>query len=190
MAFRQPLLLLVLVLTSVACKTPARRVEPPQITPPPADSREGQVGFEVVADLPASVPHLESDQEYRPAYALPTNPLPIYPAELLRHNLPPQEVVVRVIIDSDGNVARFEESLVPSKVDPNYRSDFVRAVEETVRSWTFEPAHIREFGPSSDDDGDGQPDFLILRKHTSLTSYHDLRFIFEVKEGRGVVTGG
>lgn len=98
--------------------------------------------------------------------------------------------MVRVIIDSNGNVARFEESPVPSKVDPNYRSDFVRAIEEMVRSWTFEPAHIREFGPSSDDDGDGKPDFLILRKQTELTSYHDLRFLFEVKDGRGVVTTG
>lgn len=189
---RQALFLLVLALTSVACKTPAPRVEPLRAAPPPppAINREGQVGFEVVADLPALVPHLESDQEYRPAYALPTNPLPVYPAELLPHNLPPQEVVVRVIIDSEGNVARFEESPVPSKVDPSYRSDFVRAIEETVRAWTFEPAHIREFGPASDDDADGQPDFLILRKHTSLTSYHDLRFIFEVKDGRGVVTGG
>lgn len=73
---RQPLFLLALALTSAACKTPAPQVEPLRAAPPPppAVNREGQVGFEVVADLPASVPQLESDQEYRPAYALPTNP--------------------------------------------------------------------------------------------------------------------
>jgi hypothetical protein len=59
-----------------------------------------------------------------------------------------------------------------------------------VKSWQFAPASIRAFGPGPDDDGDGKADFTVLKAETALTSYHDLRFFFEVKDGRGVVTGG
>lgn len=176
--------ILLLALAGAACKTAAPRAEPP-----PRDNREGQVGFEVVSDLKPTVPPLEAEEEYEPAYPL-ENPLPVYPAALLPRNLPRQEVVVRVIIDGEGRVARFEESPVASKADPLYRADFVRAVEETVRSWSFFPANIRRFGPGPDTDGDGQSDFVELKESRTLTSYHDLRFFFEIKDGRGVVTTG
>lgn len=182
---RTAAVLIALALFQVGCKTSTARVEPS-----PLVSREGQVDFEVVGDLEPSVPVIEADQEYNAAYAVGANPLPAYPEELLRHNLGRQEIVVRVIIDPEGRVARLEESPVPSKGDPAYRADFVRAIEATVKSWQFAPASIRSFGPGPDDDGDGKADFTILKTETALTSYHDLRFFFEVKDGRGVVRGG
>lgn len=189
------ILFLVLASFTLGCRTAAGPVEPsPGVSPkpetPPGVSREGQVDFEVVGELKPSVPVLEADQEYSAAFPMGPNELPVYPEELLRHNLGRQEIVVRVIIDTQGRVARLEESPVPSNGDPAYRADFVRAVETAVRSWQFAPANIRAFGPGPDDDGDGKGDYILLKSETALTSYHDLRFFFEIKEGRGVVTSG
>lgn len=152
-------------------------------------NRAGVVGFEYAAELRPTLPKLEGGQEYRAAYALPENPLPVYPPQLLELGLPRQEVVVRVVIGSDGAVERFEDSPVLSRVDPRYSSDFDEAVRSAVREWRFEPAFIRTFGPGPDNDGDGKPDFLIMSGSEQLTSYHDLRFAFEVRDGRGVVSG-
>jgi hypothetical protein len=178
--------IVILALACVACKTAAA----PKVEALPRDNREGRVGFEVVSDLKPNVPVLGAAEEYRAAYPFPENPLPVYPASLLQHNLPRQEVVVRVIIDGDGNVARFEASPVTSNVEPLYKDDFVHAVEETVKTWRFDPANIRTFGPGPDTDGDGQSDFVEMKDSRNLTSYHDLRFFFEIKDGRGVVTSG
>ena len=183
-------LFLLLALFSTGCKTPMGVPAGPVEPPSPGISREGQVGFEMVGDLKPTVPVIEADQEYNAAYAMGSNDLPVYPEDLLRHNLARQEIVVRVIIDTEGRVARLEESPVPSKGEPAYRADFVRAVEAAVKSWQFAPASIRSFGPGPDDDGDGKGDYTILKSATALTSYHDLRFFFEVKNGQGVVTGG
>jgi hypothetical protein len=176
-------ILLGLALACAACKSSSPRVQPPQ-----PRLGEGQVSFQLIDEVEATTPSLEAGQEYSSAYPLPDNPLPIYPAALLPQALPRQEIVVRVIIDGEGNVARFEESPVPSKADPAHREDFVRAVQETVRAWQFHPARIRGFGPGPDYDADGEPDFAVLVTDATLTSYHDVRFFFEVKNGRGVVT--
>lgn len=149
----------------------------------------GVVGFEYAAEVRPTLPKLEGGQEYRAAYALPENPLPEYPPQLLPLGLPRQEVVVRVVIGSDGAVLRFEDSPVPSRVDPRYASDFGAAVRTAVREWRFEPAFIRTFEPGPDNDGDGKSDFPIMRGSEQLTSYHDLRFAFEIRAGRGVVNG-
>ena len=152
-------------------------------------TRSGVVGFEYAAGLRPTLPTLSVGQEYRAAFALPENPLPEYPPPLLAFHLPRQEVVVRVVIGADGTVVRFEDSPVPSSVDPRYLADFVEAVRSTVSSWRFEPALIRSFEPSPDYDGDGKSDFPVMSGFERLTSYHDLRFAFEVKEGHGVVSG-
>ena len=47
--------------------------------------------------------------------------MPVYPAELVPLGLRKQHIVVRVIIASDGRVARLEESPLPSDADPQYR---------------------------------------------------------------------
>ena len=179
-------ILLGLALLCAACKSA------PPVKPKPPQPRlgEGEVSFQVIDEVEATTPSLEAGQEYNSAYPLPDNALPIYPAALLPQALSRQEIVVRVIIDDQGNVARFEESPVASKVDPAHRVDFMRAVQETVQSWKFHPASIRGFGPGPDYDADGKPDFAILVTESTLTSYHDLRFYFDVKDGRGVVTGG
>lgn len=152
-------------------------------------SRAGVVGFEYAAELRPTLPKLEEGQEYRAAYALPENPLPVYPTRLLELGLPLQEVVVRVVIGSDGAVVRIEDSPVPSRVEPRYASDFGEAVRSAVREWRFEPAFIRTFAPGPDYDGDGKSDFPVLSGSEQLTSYHDLRFAFEIRDGRGVVNG-
>lgn len=149
----------------------------------------GIVGFEYAAEVRPTLPKLEVGQEYRAAYALPENPLPEYPPRLLRLGLQRQEVVVRVVIGSDGVVVRLEDSPVPSHVDPQYAPDFDAAVRSAVREWRFEPAFVRTFEPGPDNDGDGKSDFLLLRGSELLTSYHDLRFAFEIRDGRGVVNG-
>lgn len=177
-------ILLGLALACAACKSA------PPAKPPQPRLGEGEVSFQVIDEVEASTPSLEAGQEYSSAYPLEDNALPTYPTALLPQALPRQEIVIRVIIDGEGNVARFEASPVPSKGDPAYQEAFVRAVHETVQSWKFHPASIRGFGPGPDYDANGEPDFAILVTESTLMSYHDLRFFFEVKDGQGIVTGG
>ncbi|MEZ5314309.1 MAG: hypothetical protein R2862_12045 [Thermoanaerobaculia bacterium] len=177
-------LFLAIPLTLAACRTVP--------TPPPAGAASGgrgTVGFSFLEGVPPTLPVLDSNQEFRPAYADPANPLPSYPEDLERLDLPRQEVVVRVIIGADGSVERIGEAPVPSQVDPSSATRFVAAVERAVRSWSFEPAFVRTYGPGPDDDADGVSDYLVLATSETLVSYHDLCFVFEFEEGRGVVSG-
>jgi hypothetical protein len=59
-----------------------------------------------------------------------------------------------------------------------------------VREWRFAPAGFMAFEPGEDYDGDGTPDFKRVKVQTPLAVYVDLRFDFDIVEGKGVVTGG
>lgn len=80
-------------------------------------------------------------------------------------------------------------STVPSIVDPAYRSDFEAAINEAVPTWQFTPAMRRTYVDRSDLDSRGRPLDKVLASVTPAPSDFDIRFVFEVREGKGVVRG-
>jgi hypothetical protein len=74
-----------------------------------------------------------------------------------------------------------------------YHSRFEEAALAAVRQWHFTPARLRSFGPGEDVDGDGQPDSQVLTGDIPTKVFLDFKFVFEIREGKGIVkqvTGG
>ena len=64
----------------------------------------------------------------------------------------------------------------------------MEAALAAVNLWRFWPAYIRSFRPGDDYDGDGRPDYEILTGESSTKVFLDFQFVFEVREGRGIVS--
>lgn len=158
------------------------------VAPPRTDPREGVVGVEVIPDPNAPRPQLSNDQQFvRPAPAA-DNALPSYPAELLPLGLEPQVVAVRFVVDEMGSVAEILPSPVALSSTGPHASVFEASVEQALRSWRFSPGSVVRLTSGSDIDGDGKPDYKILAERTVMKVFYDLRFTFEVRDGKGVVT--
>ena len=96
--------------------------------------------------------------------------------------------MVRAVIGETGDV----ESAIPSPLGKSSTGQFLRRFEEAalaaVGRWRFTPAHIRSFRPGDDMNADGRPDFQILTDDSPMKVFLDFRFVFEVRQGRGVVS--
>jgi hypothetical protein len=95
---------------------------------------------------------------------------------------------MRILIDDQGQVTTVRASTVSSKGDPVYRADFEAAIAEAVRTWQFTPAMRRRYIDSADLDDKGHPLYKVLNSVTPAPSYFDIRFTFEIRSGKGVVT--
>jgi hypothetical protein len=138
----------------------------------------------MAADATSST--LVPDVDYIPAAPAPENTAPVYPQCLLNLGLPPQKVVMRILVDDQGQVMEVRGSAAPSEVDPAYRADFETAISEAVRDWQFSPAMRRAYVDSTELDSKGRPLHKVLKSVKPAPSYFDIRFIFEVHEGRAV----
>jgi hypothetical protein len=114
------------------------------------------------------------------------NQPPLYPDELLSLELPPQKIVVRMILDDRGHVTAIRPNPEASEADPKYRAAFETAIRIAVDGWCFKPAVQRTF-IDSPDDGSGKSPYKILQAETPVSTYFDIRFIFEVSDGKGLV---
>jgi hypothetical protein len=94
---------------------------------------------------------------------------------------------MRILVDDQGQVMEVRGSADRSKADPAYRADFETAISEAVREWQFTPAMRRAYADSPDLDSKGRPLYKVLKSVKPAPSYFDIRFIFEVREGRVVV---
>ena len=126
--------------------------------------------------------------DYIPASPAPENRPPLYPECLLALGLPPQAVVVRILVDEQGQVTGVRASAVPSDVEEAYRADFEAAIKEAVLTWQFTPAMRRTYTDSADVDSKGHPLYRVLSGVKPATTEFDIRFIFEIRSGRGLVT--
>jgi hypothetical protein len=55
------------------------------------------------------------------------------------------------------------------------------------KNWRCEPPHIRKFRPGPDNDHDGKPDYRIMVAQSTLKTFFDVSFSFEVVNGEPVV---
>ncbi|MBI3450129.1 MAG: hypothetical protein HY049_14595 [Acidobacteria bacterium] len=173
--------LVIALLASSACA--GRR--PPDVD----DARDlsGVVHYDVVRDPNARPVQIEAHQDYTPPAPSPDNSAPDYPGDLLRLALPPRTVVVRAVIDERGDVVTVVRSPLAPAVGAPYDARFEEAAIAAVGRWEFEPARVRSFRPSDDRDGDGRPDYEILDGESPKKVFLDFRFVFEVREGKGLV---
>ncbi len=164
-------LVVLALVAAVGCARPAP-LPPLPPSPPPAAApprlggaapREPEVVLEPLAGPPAPRPSLSARQELRTARALELpNPLPTYPAELIQLALPAYEVVVRFVVDEQGQVASVAPSPLASSTHGPYSARFAAAVAAALASWRLPPAEVQTF--------------------------FDARFRFEVHAGKPVVS--
>ena len=174
-------LLLLATVLLVACSA----TKPGEARPP--TPKIGQVSYEAVTAADATSSTLVPEVDYIPAAPAPENTSPVYPQCLLNLGLPPQKVVMRILVDDQGQVTEVRGSAAPSEVDPAYRADFETAISEAVRDWQFTPAMRRAYVDSPELDSQGRPLYKVLKSVKPAPSYFDIRFIFEVRDGRAVV---
>lgn len=151
---------------------------------------QGVVSFEQIRDPSARPPEADADHEYRRPVLEEGFTLPAYPEEALAADAPPTDVVVRLVVDTDGSVASVRRSPLADPPQGEWDELFYGVVSETVAGWLYEPCELRELEDGPDRDGDGTSDFILVVASTPITVYLDLKFRFEIIAGEGRVSMG
>jgi len=176
---------LFVAVASLTAALACRAVRPP--LPEPHPRGRGTVGVEVIPDPDALKLRLSAGEEFRRPAPHIGNHLPDYPKELEPLRLAEQVVAVRIVINEEGTVIAIEPSPVARSTGGPHAEPFERVVRAAVASWRFTPAVVRRIEDGPDRDGDGQADYQYVREEASLKVLYDLRFIFRIEDGRGVV---
>jgi hypothetical protein len=100
------------------------------------------------------------------------------------------KVAVRIIVYEDGAIRGVLDSPLDQPTNGENWEVFRAAVEQTVWSWRYTPATIRTFADGEDLNHDGKPDYPVMVEERPIRTYLDLRFTFEVVNGRGRVQVG
>ena len=170
-------------LLSIGC-VPKKPIAP--IGPPPP-SPEGKTRFNYIFDPGNPALGLPEDVQFRRPMPKEAKTLPRYPENALAARDSPHREVVRFIIDTHGLVERIVDSpMEPSDGGP-FAADYRRAVEEALRTWRFEPGVFQHVKNGDDKDGDGKADYKIMTSWERVPVYYDVRFTFEILDGKGVV---
>jgi hypothetical protein len=173
------------ILVVAVLRTACASRRPPDAVGPPAPA--GIVNYSLFRDPNAGVVHLEPNQDFWSPSLISDKPLPTYPDDLLPQQLPPQEAVVRIFIGESGEILAVIPGPTGGAAAGPYHSMFVEAAQAAVRQWRFTPARLRSFGPGEDVDGDGRPDSQVLTGDTPTKVFLDFKFVFEIREGKGIV---
>jgi hypothetical protein len=169
-------------LSLTACRTaaPSNAVQPVPANP------SGTASYEAVVEPGPDISKQVSQRLFLPAVPGDENRPPLYPEELLGLALPPQRIVVRLTLDEHGHITGVTTNASASEADPRYRTAFESAIRIAVDRWSFRPAAQRIF-VDSPSDGSGKPPYKVLQSETPVPTYLDLRFIFEMTNGEGIV---
>ncbi len=162
---------------------------PPDGSEPPRPPLTGRATYEAVMEPSGDTSKQVTQRLFIPAAPGDENQPPLYPGELLGLELPPQKIVVRILLDERGHVTAVRTIPERSEASPEYRAAFETAIRIAVDGWCFRPAMQRTF-VDSPDDGSGKPPYKMLEAETPSPTYFDIRFIFEVSGGKGLVTQG
>ena len=174
---------LVVALAGCAPKKPVST-----LTPPPSPLPEGKSRYSYIFDPGNPALGLPEDVQFRRPLPKETKTLPNYPGNALAARDGPHREVVRFVIDTHGNVDRVVDSPMESSDGGPFAADYRRAVEAALRTWRFEPGVFQHVKPGEDKDGDGKPDYKIMTSWDLVPVYYDVRFTFEIVDGKGVVT--
>jgi hypothetical protein len=172
-----------LVIASAGCAS--KKPAAPPAPPPPLP--EGKSRYSYIFDPGNPALGLPEDVQFRRPLPKETKTLPTYPANALAAHNGPHREVVRFIIDTHGNVDKIVDSPMESSDEGPFAADYRRAVEEALRSWRYEPGVFQHVKPGEDKDGDGTPDYKIMTSWDLVPVYYDVRFTFEIVDGKGVV---
>lgn len=175
-------LLAALLATGCAAKKPA-----PALAPPAAPLPEGTTRYSYIFDPGNPALALPEGVQFRRPLPQDTRTLPKYPENALAANDSPHREVVRFIIDTHGNVGEIVDSPMERSDGGPFAADYRRAVEEALRTWRYEPGVFQHVKPGEDKDGDGKPDYKIMTSSEMVPVYYDVRFTFEIVDGKGVV---
>ncbi|HEV8701803.1 MAG TPA: hypothetical protein VGV60_11080 [Candidatus Polarisedimenticolia bacterium] len=163
----------------------AARNRPPDLAVDPGVA--GRVEVETLPDPAAKTPPLAGGRQLFLAPVPLETPLPAFPAVALADGMHPVVVVIRIVIGEQGNVLGVLDSPVAPYEAGSTALVFRAAVEEALRGWSYKPAIIRSFVGGEDINHDGRPDVDVVTQDTPVRSYLDLRFTFDVVDGRGQV---
>ena len=177
------LAILVALPASPAC---AEKVRPEVAPALNGGDVSGRVAFEMLPDPDRVKPVLTPEQLFTGPVPLKT-PLPEYPQEALDSEAEPAILVVRIIVEEDGTVREVLASPLAGPIEASVREPFWCAVEQAVRRWEFVPAIIRTLTKRREPGGEGVEDDRRLAEVKAVRTYLDLRFKFEVVDGRGQV---
>lgn len=148
---------------------------------PPKDV--GAVSGEVLHDPAQPIATPSVDEVHEPPRQMAGNAMPSYPPALVSKRLPPVSVSVRIVVGSDGQVASVEP------LTPDQDEQFLAAVRASVLTWRYEPFVVIEWADSPDANGDGEPDGQHVAAERAKPFRFDMRFTFEVVNGKPKVSG-
>ncbi len=163
--------------------------KPPTVSPPPPPALpEGKTSFNYIFDPSNPALGLPADVQFVRPHPMETTSLPKYPDNALAARDRPHHEVVRIVIDTDGHVSKVVDSpMGPSDGGP-FAEDYRRAVAAAVKTWRYDPGTLRHVEDGPDHDGDGKPDYKVMTSSERVAVYYDIRFTFEIVDGKGVVT--
>ena len=154
-----------------------------------ADPPAGEVAYEVLPDPAAPHPDLpEGYQIAPPRLRAGSGRLPEYPPRALTARYGDAVSLVRIVVSSEGAVSSMQSSPLGASTGGPFAPEFEAAVREAVASWQFVPATVSRLDPGPDEDGDGVPDFRYRVESETIPYYIDLRFRFEIIDGKGEVS--
>lgn len=174
---------IVIVVAAAACAS-----GPVAAPPSRATAGVGAVSFNQIPDPTAQPPSADGNREYLRPRLEEGFKLPGYPDQALAAAAPASDVVVRVVIATDGSVASVEPSPLAAPPTDEWGPLFYEAVREAVSAWRYDPCQLRVLEDGPDRDGDGRPDFQLVVDSTPLAVYLDLSFRFEIVDGDGRVS--
>jgi hypothetical protein len=171
-----------LVLCGAACATVANRsVDIPTEDP----EAQGEVKVQFLPDPARVAPTLLEGEEFVPPQPIVTA-LPLYPAGHTEAR-GPVVVVLRFVVGKTGVVEEVGDSPLRDPDDAVADAAFREASKDAVLSWRFVPAAIQTVKPGADLDHDSKPDYTVLVASSRVPVYLDVRFTFEMVEGKGRV---
>jgi hypothetical protein len=174
---------LVVFLISLICVGCASHASKPSLGSQPTVTGNVTSG---VIEAPASERYVgEAGAHYEQPVASPDNPMPVYPPDILKKQLPPIEVDVRILVGPSGHVSSFG---IPAWVNPE-AIPFDASIASAVPQWKFTQLVKIIPGPGST---------TLVDAFESQTSYpgtaialpfhQDYRFIFSQSAGKANVS--
>ncbi len=176
-----------LLVLGTACATTRPPISRPTSPAPAPLTARGAVAMTVLADPNGAPPKLNEGERFVSPKILPGYALPAYPAEALAANARTAFVVVRITIDTNGRVAKVEDSPAFASSPSPFAGAFRSAVDTAVRTWRFKPGYIEQLEDGKDMDGDGKPDYTVQVGTTPVEVLYDVRFDFQIVHGEGKV---
>lgn len=175
------------LLMAAAC-TSASAPAPSVHHPRPETPTQGAVSFEEIPDPSARRPQAGAGQDYLRPRLEEGFALPAYPQEALAANAPPTDVVVRIVVGTDGSVSDVSPSPLAPPPTGDWVDLFCTSVRDAVIGWRYDPCQLRDLEDGPDGDGDGAPDYRLVVASTPVAVYLDIKFRFEIVAGTGRVS--